>query len=44
VNRPNSVTSYGIRPRAPWPAGLRLRIAALADIHASEPWMSLPVA
>ncbi|WP_298963259.1 metallophosphoesterase [uncultured Methylobacterium sp.] len=35
-----AVTSYGIRPRAPWPAGLRLRIAALADIHASEPWMS----
>ncbi|MFE1603101.1 metallophosphoesterase [Methylobacterium sp. ID0610] len=34
------VTRYAIRPRAPWPAGLRLRIAVLADIHACEPWMS----
>lgn len=34
------VTRYDLRPRAPWPAGLRLRIAALADIHACEPWMS----
>ncbi|WP_407528796.1 metallophosphoesterase [Methylobacterium oryzisoli] len=34
------VTRYALRPRAPWPAGVRLRIAALADIHACEPWMS----
>ncbi|BAQ44053.1 MULTISPECIES: metallophosphoesterase [Methylobacterium] len=37
------VTRYAIRPNpaAPWPAGLTLRIAVLADIHACEPWMSL---
>lgn len=36
------VTSYAIKPNpaAPWPAGLRLRIAVLTDIHACEPWMS----
>ncbi|ACL55762.1 metallophosphoesterase [Methylobacterium nodulans] len=34
------ITRYAIRPRGPWPAGLRLRIAALADIHACEPWMN----
>jgi predicted MPP superfamily phosphohydrolase len=33
------VTSY--QPKvASWPAGLSLRIAVLADIHACEPWMS----
>lgn len=34
------VARYDIRARAPWPTGLRLRIAALSDIHACEPWMS----
>jgi len=24
-----------------WPAGLKLRIAAIADLHACDPWMSL---
>ena len=29
------------RPNPPtWPSGLRLRIAALADLHACRPWMS----
>lgn len=33
------VTPY--EPKLPkWPAGLALRIAVLADIHACEPWMS----
>ena len=36
-----SVTRYAIRRPPPWPAGFRLRIAALADIHACEPWMSV---
>lgn len=30
---------YKLRP-ADWPEGLKLRIVALADIHACEPWMS----
>lgn len=34
------VTEHRIRPRGPWPDGLRLRIAALSDIHACEPLMS----
>jgi uncharacterized protein len=34
------VTSYQVTP-AGWPSGLRLKIAALADIHACEPWMSV---
>ncbi|MFE1601502.1 metallophosphoesterase [Methylobacterium sp. ID0610] len=34
------VTAYAPRP-ANWPAGLKLRIAALADFHIGEPWMSL---
>jgi predicted MPP superfamily phosphohydrolase len=34
-----SVTRYRVAPAA-WPRGLNLRIAALADIHACEPWMS----
>lgn len=34
-----SVTRYRIKPRN-WPAGVNLRIVALADIHACEPWMS----
>ena len=33
------VTRYRLTPPG-WPAGLRLKLAALADIHACEPWMS----
>jgi len=33
------VTRYALTP-AGWPAGMRLRIAALADIHACRPWMT----
>lgn len=32
-------TTYKITPPG-WPAGLKLKIVALADIHACEPWMS----
>lgn len=32
------VTQYKVRPRR-WPAGLKLRIAVIADLHVSEPWM-----
>lgn len=35
-----TVTSYRIRPIGPWPADRSLRIVALSDIHACEPWMS----
>ena len=34
------VTRYHISP-ASWPAGLSLRIAVIADIHACDPWMSV---
>ncbi|MEH3119022.1 MAG: metallophosphoesterase [Methylorubrum populi] len=34
------MTRYRLEPLGPWPAGLRLRIVAIADIHACEPWMS----
>jgi uncharacterized protein len=34
------VTRYDIQPPQ-WPAGFQLKIAALADIHACDPWMSL---
>jgi predicted MPP superfamily phosphohydrolase len=34
-----AVTHYKVVP-ARWPDGLKLKIAALADIHACEPWMS----
>src|SRR4026208_762654 len=34
------VARYHISPPQ-WPAGLKLRIAAIADPHACEPWMSL---
>lgn len=34
------IVHHAVMPVAPWPAGLRLRIAALSDIHASEPYMS----
>lgn len=36
-----NVTDYQLRPQG-WPAGLNLRIAAIADLHACDPWMSLP--
>lgn len=32
------ITSYALTPRR-WPAGLKLRVAVIADLHASEPWM-----
>ncbi|HMN36427.1 MAG TPA: metallophosphoesterase [Hyphomicrobium sp.] len=34
------VTSYAIAPPG-WPAGLHLRFAILADIHAIDPWVSV---
>jgi predicted MPP superfamily phosphohydrolase len=34
------VTQYDIQPKR-WPADFQLRIAAIADIHACDPWMSL---
>jgi hypothetical protein len=34
------VTRYRVTPPQ-WPAGLKLRIAAIADLHACDPWMSL---
>lgn len=34
------VTEHRIQPIGPWPTGLRLRIAALSDVHASKPFMS----
>ncbi len=34
------VARYHISPPK-WPAGLPLRIAAIADLHACDPWMSL---
>src|SRR6476660_7948861 len=34
------VARYHITPPQ-WPAGLKLRIAAIADLHACDPWMSL---
>jgi predicted MPP superfamily phosphohydrolase len=33
-----AVARYRVAPRS-WPTGLNLRIAALADLHACEPWM-----
>lgn len=35
------VTRYRLVPPG-WPTGLKLRIAALADLHACEPWVSVP--
>lgn len=35
-----TVTRYVIRPLGPWPAALRLRLVAVSDVHACEPWMS----
>lgn len=34
------VTTYALTPRG-WPAGLKLRAAVIADLHACEPWMDL---
>ena len=34
------VARYHLSPPK-WPAGLKLRIAAIADLHACDPWMSL---
>jgi len=36
-----AITRYQIRPMGPWPEGLKLRIVALSDIHACEPWMGV---
>ncbi len=33
------VKRYSLTPPT-WPAGLRLRVVALADIHACRPWMT----
>lgn len=35
------VTRYRLKPSG-WTDGLKLRICALADFHACEPWMSMP--
>ena len=34
------VAEYRPRPKA-WPSDIKLRIAALSDVHASEPWLDL---
>src|SRR5882762_270303 len=34
------VARYHVRPPR-WPAGFQLKIAAVADLHACDPWMSL---
>lgn len=36
-----SITRYEIQPLGPWPKDLKLRIVALSDIHACEPWMDV---
>jgi predicted MPP superfamily phosphohydrolase len=35
------ITRYHIQPPR-WPADLELKIAVIADLHACDPWMSLP--
>ena len=35
------VTRYDLTPPQ-WPADFKLKIAAVADVHACDPWMSLP--
>lgn len=35
-----SVTRYRVTPPR-WPIGLKLKLAVIADLHASEPWMSV---
>ncbi|KGF68401.1 metallophosphoesterase [Hoeflea sp. BAL378] len=34
------ITTYALTPPG-WPAGLKLRAAVIADIHACEPWMTV---
>src|SRR5207247_7167137 len=34
------VARYNISPPQ-WPEGVKIRIAAIADLHACDPWMSL---
>jgi uncharacterized protein len=34
------ITQYAVKPPQ-WPAGMRLRIAALTDLHVCEPWLGL---
>lgn len=34
------VTPYNLQPKN-WPSGLELKIAAVADIHACDPWMDI---
>jgi uncharacterized protein len=34
-----AIARYALKPEG-WPAGLKLRIVALADIHACTPWMT----
>ena len=34
------VTRYDLQPPQ-WPAGFKLKIAVIADLHACDPWMSL---
>ncbi|MGP9813399.1 metallophosphoesterase [Rhodopseudomonas sp. NSM] len=34
-----AITRYQVNP-GPWPAGLTLKIAVIADIHACNPWMT----
>lgn len=36
-----AVRRYAIQRPRPWPDNFQLRIAALADLHACEPWMSV---
>ncbi|WP_019906795.1 metallophosphoesterase [Methylobacterium sp. 77] len=35
-----AITRYRIRPGAPWPEGLSLRIVAVSDVHACDPFMT----
>jgi predicted MPP superfamily phosphohydrolase len=35
------VARYDLTPRQ-WPAGFQLKVAVIADLHACDPWMSLP--
>src|SRR5215470_13679529 len=35
------VARYDLSPPR-WPAGLELKVAVIADLHACDPWMSLP--
>ena len=35
-----AITHYRITPMAPWPAGLSLRIVAVSDVHACDPFMT----